>query len=85
MKITFTNHAKIKFKVFERHGFNITEAHIKKVIENPTSKIQGRKNRLIVQRPFDDTHMIRVICEIEDNDDIKVITFYPARRNRYED
>ncbi len=85
MKIIFTNHAKIKFKVFERHGFKITEDNIKETIKNPTSKTHGKKDRLIVQRPFDDTHMIRVICEVEDNEDIKVITFYPARRNRYED
>ncbi len=84
MKIIFTNHAKVKFKILERHGFNITEAQIKRVIENPASKIHGRNDRLIVQRPFDDTHMIRVICEIEENDNIKVVTFYPARRERYE-
>lgn len=84
MKIIFTNHAKIKFKILERHGFKITETNIKEVVETPTSKIHGRKGRLIMQRPFDDTHMLRVICEIEGNDDIKVITFYPARRDRYE-
>ncbi len=84
MKIIFTNHAKVKFKILERHGFKITEAHIKKVIENPASKTHGRKGRVIVQQPFDDTHMIRVICEIEENDNIKVVTFYPARRDRYE-
>ncbi|VVB91854.1 Uncharacterised protein [uncultured archaeon] len=84
MKIIFTNHAKVKFKILERHGFKITEDHIKETVENPASKTHGRKDRLIMQRPFDDTHMLRVICEVESNDNVKVIMFYPARRDRYE-
>ncbi len=84
MEIIFTNHAKVKFKILERHGIKITETQIKDVVENPASKTHGRKGRLIMQRPFNDTHVLRVICEIEGNDDIKVITFYPARRDRYE-
>lgn len=84
MKIIFTNHAKFKLKVFERHGLKITENNIKEILENPTAKSPGRKGRLIVQGPLDDTHVLRVICEAEDNNNIRVITFYPARRKRYE-
>ncbi len=83
MKITFTDHANVKFKIFEKHGFKVNEKQITNIIEKPEIKKKGRKNRHIVQSTFDDTHVIRVICEI-DGDHIKVITFYPARRERYE-
>lgn len=43
MKIIFTSHAKIKFKVFERHGFKITEDNIKETIKNPAAKIHGKR------------------------------------------
>ena len=83
MKIIFTEHAKIKFKVLRQHGFEVNEMQIIDIVENPDTTSNGKKARLIVQSPIDDTHVIRVICEIE-SDNIKVITFYPARRERYE-
>jgi len=84
MKIIFTDHAKIKFEILNQHGFKVEEKQIRDIIENPDIKSKGRKDRLIVQSPVDDTHVMRVICEIE-SDEVKVITFYPARRERYED
>ncbi len=83
MKIIFTDHAKFKFKILKKHGFDVNEKQIKDIVENPEIKSKGRKDRLIVQGAVDDYHVLRVICEI-DRDDIKVITFYPARRERYE-
>ncbi|MCZ7358219.1 MAG: hypothetical protein O8C66_13835 [Candidatus Methanoperedens sp.] len=83
MKIIFTDHAKVKFKILKQHGFEINEKQVKNIIENPDTKTKGRKDRLIVQGLVDDIHVIRVICEIESNN-IKVITFYPTRRERYE-
>ena len=83
MKIIFTEHAKIKFKILRQHGFEVNEKQVRDIVENPDTKSKGKKARLIVQSPIDDTPVIRVICEIE-SDIIKVITFYPARRERYE-
>jgi uncharacterized DUF497 family protein len=83
MTIIFTEHAKIKFKVLRQHGFEVNEMQIRDIVENPETTSKGKKARLILQSPIDDTHVIRVICEIE-SDNIKVITFYPARRERYE-
>jgi hypothetical protein len=83
MKITFTSHARIKFKILEKHGFKLTENQISEIVKNPESTSTGRKGRKIFQNSFDDTHAIRVICEVEASD-IKVITFYPARKDRYE-
>ena len=83
MKIIFTDHAKVKFKILKRHGFEVGEKQIRDIVEKPDSKSKGRKDRFIVQGQVDDTHVIRVIFEIESNK-IKIITFYPARRERYE-
>ncbi len=83
MKIIFTDHAKVKFKILKQHGFEINEKQIRDIIENPDTKSKGRKDRFIVQGPVDEIHVIRVIYEIESNN-IKIVTFYPARRERYE-
>ncbi len=83
MKIIFTDHAKVKFKILKRHGFEISEKQIRDIVKKPDNKSKGRKDRLIVQSPIDDTHVIRIIVEKEGNN-IKIITFYPARRERYE-
>jgi len=83
MKIIFTDHAKVKFKILKRHGFEISEKQIRDIVKKPDNKSKGKKDRLIVQSPIDDTHVIRVIVEKEGNN-IKIITFYPARRERYE-
>jgi uncharacterized DUF497 family protein len=84
MKIIFTDHAKVKFEILKRHGFEVSEKQVREIIEKPEIKCKGRKDRFIVQGSVDDTHVIRVIFEIENNT-IKIITFYPARRERYED
>ncbi len=77
-----TEHAKVKFKILKRHGFEVSEKQIRDIVERPT-KSKGRKDRFIIHGQVDDTHVIRVILEIESNN-IKIITFYPARRERYE-
>lgn len=84
MKILYTKHAEIKFKVLERHGCLITKRDIENAIESPDSIEKGRKDRLIAQKLLGKKHLLRVIYEKED-DVIKIITFYPARRRRYED
>ncbi len=83
MKIIFTDHAKVKFEILKRHGFEVREEKIRDIIKNPETKSKGRKDRFIIHGQVDDTHVIRVILEIESNN-IKIITFYPARRERYE-
>lgn len=48
----------------------------------PESVTPSVKGRLIAQRRLNETHVIRVIYSRE-KDAIRVITFYPARRERY--
>jgi len=83
MIIIFTDHAKFKLKIFELHGLKISESQISDIVRYPVNTNQGKKGRLIIQGQFDETHLLRVICEIE-SDTIRIVTFYPARRDRYE-
>ncbi len=84
MKITFTNHAREKFSILERHGCVLKEEDIIKTLKEPDSIRKGRKGRLIAQRVVDEEHLLRVVYEEKDNE-VVVVTFYPARRERYED
>ena len=82
-KIQFTNHARQKTSILERHGFRITEADIINVLERPESTRVGHSNREIAQAPIDERHVLRVVYE-KDGETKRVITFYPSRRERYE-
>ena len=83
MGITFTKHAELKFKDLEDQGFKITKKQVEDVLNNPENIIVDERGNFIVQKAIDETHIIRVIYEKKGNV-IKVITFYPARRQRYE-
>ncbi len=82
MKIIFTEHAELKFKDLEKQGFKIAKGQVEDAINMPQDIIESAKGRLIAQRAIDETRMIRVIYEKEE-DSIRVITFYPTRRRRY--
>ena len=82
-KIVFCAHAENKFRIFKQHGLELTKAQIIDVIINAESITDGEHSRKIVQKPFDSEYLLRVIFE-EANDLITVITFYPAKRSRYE-
>lgn len=47
MKITYTKHAELKFKILGEHGCLITKKQVQNTIENPTSIKRGEKDRLI--------------------------------------
>ena len=83
MKIIFTKHAELKFGDLEEQGFKIAKGQIEDALNMPENIIEGEKGLLIAQRAIDETHMIRVIYEKKE-DSIRVITFYPIRRRKYE-
>ena len=83
MKVAFTSHARQKFQILKRHNCTITEEEVKKTVEEPDSLKVGRRGRVIAQRIVGKEHLLRVIYE-KKRDDIIIITFYPARRERYE-
>ncbi|NKQ37995.1 MAG: DUF4258 domain-containing protein [Methanosarcinales archaeon] len=81
--IKYTNHAEIKFNVLKKYGIDYSKSQIENVLQNPEKVEDSRKNRKIAQKQVNSTHLIRVVYE-ENGDDIIIITFYPARRKRYE-
>ncbi len=83
-EIRFTYHAKMKFEILKRHNFVALEDDVKGVILKPEKIEFGRKGRKIAQKIISKRHILRVIYEEKDKW-IEVITFYPARRKRYED
>ena len=82
-RIQFTNHARQKISILERHGFRITEADIMNVLERPESTRVGHGNREIAQAPIGERHVLRVVYE-KYGETKRVITLYPGRRERYE-
>ncbi|MFO7997270.1 MAG: DUF4258 domain-containing protein [Dehalococcoidia bacterium] len=84
MKVPYTKHADFKFQVLKEHGFTITREQIEDIIKRPEKIVLGKRGRSIAHKSVSQTHLVRLIYEQHD-DDIKVITFCPARRERYED
>jgi hypothetical protein len=82
--IVFSSHAEEKFEILRRHGVALTKEQVEKAILAPDKVGPARNGRRSAQKDLDAEHLIRVIYE-EDDDSIRVITFYPARRSRYED
>jgi len=82
MAIRFTAHAREKFEVLARHKFVVTEAQVIDVLNSPDITETDR-DPLVAQKGFNETHVLRVVFRIEGADKV-VITFYPGRRQRYE-
>lgn len=83
MKVTYTTHAKFKFELLKKYGFVLTEGDIEKAVKNPDKVENTRKGRKIAQKSISEKHVVRVIYTERDNN-IRVIIFYPGRKERYE-
>ncbi len=83
-KIVFSTHAEDKFSVLQQHGFVITRDVISDAVKNPDKILPGYRNRKIARKVIGENHVIRIVFE-DFSDKIKIITFYPGRRKRYED
>ncbi|MFY9484664.1 MAG: DUF4258 domain-containing protein [Patescibacteria group bacterium] len=81
--IFFTKHAREKFKVLKAHKFSVTRSKVMKTLRDPDHIDRSRFPILIAERGFDEQRVLRVVYKREGND-ITVITFYPAKRGRYE-
>ncbi|GIW67138.1 MAG: hypothetical protein KatS3mg096_006 [Candidatus Parcubacteria bacterium] len=81
MKIKFTKHAEDKFKILKEQGFIINLDQVIEALQKPESIDYSREPLLIAQKSIDDRHILRVVFTRE-NDIIKVITFYPARKRK---
>lgn len=81
--IAFTRHAIEKFEVLKRHGFLVSEKQVLQVLMKPNLIDYSRLPLLIAQGKFDKDHVLRVVYKKEGSM-IKIITFYPGRRKKYE-
>lgn len=83
-KICLCDYAKSKFEILKEHNFFLTENQVVEAIKNPDKILIGHKRRKIAQKSLDKEHLLRVIFE-EDVNEITIVTFYPVRKERYED
>ena len=82
-EIIFSSHAENKFAILRHHGFDVSKDTILLTLEKPDKVECGYKERKIAQKVMNESHVIRVVFE-ETRDMVRVITFYPGRRVRYE-
>lgn len=81
--VRFTSHAMRKFGVLKALGFQIRERQVLEIIRKPSIVERTWKNRFVAVGALNSAHVLRVVFEKE-NGNIIVVTFYRARRARYE-
>jgi len=84
IEIVYTKHAMEKFDILNKHDFMVTTEQVEETIVNPDKLSLQSGERYIAQKEISDEHVLRVIYRKEGTRHI-VITFYPGRRDRYED
>jgi hypothetical protein len=57
---------------------------VRETVKKPEKVEEGYKDRKVAQRGITERHVLRVIYE-EGPEVIRIVTFYPGRRSRYED
>jgi hypothetical protein len=83
MKLRYTTHASEKFIILARHGFEVSPEHVEKAVLSPDRVMSQPAGKWLAERAVSETHLLRVIYRDEGPTRV-IITFYPARRARYE-
>ncbi|BCB95489.1 DUF4258 domain-containing protein [Dissulfurispira thermophila] len=83
IEIEFSLHSLLKIELLMSHGIDVSKEAVEDIIRNPDRIGVGYKERLIAQKGFDDTRVLRVVYESLP-EKIYVVTVYPGRRSRYE-
>lgn len=83
VSVEFTNHAERKFVILKRLGFKVSKEFVVRVLESPERVERSWKGRFIALSSLNREHVLRVVYE-KVGDKKVVVTFYPARRVRYE-
>lgn len=81
--IEFSPHSLLKIEILKSHGLEVSKEIIENVVRNPDRIDTGYKDRLVAQKGFDETRVLRVVYETLP-DKLYVVTVYPGRRSRYE-
>jgi hypothetical protein len=82
--IEFSDHAELKFDILRQHGFHVAREDVLRTMKKPERIEPSHGRRNIAQRALDAGHVLRVVFE-DLPDVMRIITFYPGRRERYED
>lgn len=83
MKIVFTKHANGKFKVLKDVGVIVSKNKVIGVLKRPEKlDLVTDIPNIIASGKLDKDHVLRVVYRSE-SDIMIIITFYPARRERY--
>jgi hypothetical protein len=82
-EIRYTKHASEKFAILARHGFKVSREQVEKAVLSPDRVMAQPAERWLAEGIVSETHLLRVIYRDEGPTRI-IITFYPARRARYE-
>lgn len=83
MKIIYTRHVEDKLKEEETKKFSINKKKIEVVVKNPKN-LQHLQLVIRVVGDLDITHSLCVVYKLTDEGDIKIITFFPVQKGRYE-
>lgn len=81
--IRFTSHARRKFEVVRTLGLEVEEQQVLQIVRKASIVERTWKGRYVATGILNLTHVLRVVFERQ-NGNITVVTFYPARRARYE-
>jgi len=81
--IEFSPHSLLKIDILKSHGVDVSKEIVEDIIRNPDRIDTGYKDRLVAQKGFDETRVLRVVYETKP-EKIWVVTIYPGRRSRYE-
>ena len=76
MKIVISKHANARMNTY-----NLTENLVKNAVLEPDEVVDGYEGTLIAQKLLNG-YLLRVVY-IKQNDEIKIITVYPAKKARY--
>lgn len=81
--LEFSPHSLLKIEILKANGIDVSKEIVENVVKMPDRIEEGYKGRLIAQKGFDETRVLRVVYETLPGK-IYVITVYPGRRLRYE-
>ena len=82
MEVVFSDHADKKIEILRSHGVKVTRKQVEAAVLDPERVVTGLGGRQIAERSLDREHTLRVVF-INEGDELKVITLYPARKGRY--
>jgi hypothetical protein len=81
-EIRWSDHAKLKLDIFKHRNLEISPEKVIETIRSPNAMFT-EDEKAIAQANLDERLVLRVVYR-EFNAFIVIITFYPAKRSRYE-